>query len=214
MKFYYLLFFLSFSLINLIKPLPCNSRTKCAYRISRLDEDAYLMVKNILNNLYEQHWRITTQFLNFYFHTQLKECDNFFDYKAVKQVISNDFRHPNSLFEKIPLAKINKTVKLQYEINWLDRYKMIKYGMQPFKYVEHCNSIGLKLHYLIHDFTKNQQTIFKCSSGYEETVSNLVDYYIAQTLMKNCDGNLEMLAHGIYKYIFLFMKPNKFFLIN
>lgn len=203
MKLYFFIFILYIGIVNSSKPLLCNSQTKCAYRISRLNEDAYLMVKNILNNLYEKHWTITSRFFNFYFDSQLKECDYYFNYKAVKQVISNDFRHPNSLFEKIPLSKINKTVKLQYEIDWLERYKMIKYGLQPFKYANQCNSIGLKLHYLIHDFAKNQQTIFKCSSGYEETVSILVDYYIAQTLLKNCDGNLEMLAHGIYKYFYI-----------
>lgn len=43
--------------------------------------------------------------------------------------------------------------------------------------------------------------IFKCSSrsSSEEPVSTLVDYYIAQSFLKDCDGNVEMLAYSIYK---------------
>ena len=43
--------------------------------------------------------------------------------------------------------------------------------------------------------------IFKCSSrsSSEEPVSTLVDYYISQSFLKNCDGNFEMLANSIYK---------------
>ena len=197
-----LLAFLITFFISTTHSLPCNRANKCVYRISRLDENEYLMVKNILENLYDKHWEITASYLNFYFDPRLKECDRSFDYKAIKQVINKDYRHPNSLFLRVPSEKLNKTVKLQYEIDWLEKYKMIKYGLQPFKYVDQCNEIGLKLFYLILEFPLHyRREIFKCSSGHEETVANLVDYYIAQTFLKGCDGNLEMLAHGIYKFV-------------
>ena len=144
---------------------------------------------------------ITSRYLNFYFHAVLAKCDNNFDFTAIKRVIQKDYKHPNSLFGKLQSSQVNKTVKLQYEIEWLERYKMIKYNLQPIKYVDQCNSIGLKLYHLLHEFQTNEKNIFKCSHGYEDTVSDLVDFYIAQTFLKNCEGNLEMLAHGIYKLL-------------
>ncbi len=202
---YFRLFLLIIFFINSSFLLSCNRENKCVYHISRLNENEYLMVKNILVNLYDRHWNITGLYLNFFFDSRLKECDRSFDFKAVKQVINKDYRHPNSLFLRVPLDKVNKTVKLQYEMDWLEKYKMIKYGLQTFKYVDQCNEIGLKLFYLIHEYPMHyRREIFKCSSGHEETVSNLIDYYIAQIFLKGCDGNLEMLAHGIYKFVILF----------
>lgn len=78
---------------------------------------------------------------------------------------------------------------------------MIKYGLQSHRYVDQCNAIGLKLHYLMHEYQRHERSIFKCSHGYEETVTDLVDFYIAQTFLKSCEGNLEMIAHGIYKLL-------------
>lgn len=181
--------------------LTCNRDNKCVYRISRPDEEEYLLIKNILGRLYARHWDVTASYLSFYFDPRLKECDRAFDFNAIKQVIHNDFRHPNSLFEKVPVNLVNQTVKLQYEIVWLHRYKMISYELQQAKYVDQCNAIGLKLYYLLHEFARHRRQIFKCSTGHEETVSNLVDYYIAQTFIKSCDGNLEMIAHGIHKFV-------------
>ncbi len=203
LNLYSLFVFLITFFISSAHSIPCNRDNKCVYRISRPNENEYLMVKNILANLYERHWNITASYLSFYFDPRLKECDRSFDFKAIKQVINRDYRHPNMLFLKVPSDKVNRTVKLQYEIDWLERYKMIKYGLQPFKYVDQCNEIGLKVFYLIHEFQLHyKREIFKCSYGHEETVSNLIDYYIAQTFLKSCDGNLEMLAYGIYKFVF------------
>jgi hypothetical protein len=194
--------FLILFLINPIYSSPCqNQNNRCAYRISRLHENEYLMIKNILTNLIEKHWEVTSNYLSFIFNSQLKECDQYIDYIAIKQVIQKDYRHPNSLFGKIPSNKVNHTIKLQYEIEWLDKYKMINYQLQSKKYTEQCNIIGLKLYYLIYEFAKNQKNIFKCSSSQEEPISNLIDYYIAQNFLKNCNGNLEMLANGIYKLL-------------
>ncbi len=38
------------------KELPCNNKSNCVYRISRPEENQYLIVKNILGNLYDRHW--------------------------------------------------------------------------------------------------------------------------------------------------------------
>ena len=179
---------------------PCPS-AKCAYRISRLNEIEYLMVKNILGNLIEKHRDVSAQYLNFFFNSQLRACDQYFEYHAIKQVIQKDYRHPHSLFDKLPPSQVNKTVRLQYEIEWLDKYKLIKHELQSVRNADQCNSFGLKLYYLIYEFAKNQRHIFKCSSGEEEPVSNLIDYYISQTFHKSCDGNLEMLSYAIYRLL-------------
>jgi len=53
-----------------------KNNTKCTYRISRLDENEYLIVKNILNNLLSRHWNITLEWLMFKPETkELKMCD-------------------------------------------------------------------------------------------------------------------------------------------
>lgn len=61
---------------------PCTSSknsTKCSYRISRLDENEYLMVKNILNNLLTRHWNITLEYLFFKPESgEYKVCDQYF----------------------------------------------------------------------------------------------------------------------------------------
>ena len=194
-----------FCLINIAYTCDENqlNGTKCAYRISRLNENEYLMIKNILNNLIEHHWNITIDFLNLFPEPSMKACDQYFDHVGVSQVIDKDYRHPNTLFKRVPPGQINQTVKTQYEIEWFEKYKMIKYLLQSPKYLNQCNNIGLKLYFLLHDYGREQGKIFKCSSrsSQEEPVSTLIDYYIAQTFLKNCDGNLEMLANSIYKLI-------------
>ena len=40
---------------------------------------------------------------------------------------------------------------------------------------------------------------FAKRSSSEEPVSTLVDYYISQSFLKDCEGNVEMLAYSIYK---------------
>jgi hypothetical protein len=42
----------------------CNENKKCSYRLSKLNENEYLMVKNIMQNLIKSHWNITSEFLN------------------------------------------------------------------------------------------------------------------------------------------------------
>ena len=56
---------------------------------------------------------------------------------------------------------------------------------------------------LINDYAREQTKIFKCSSKsyLEEPVTTLIDYYIAQTFLKNCYGNLELLAQSIHKLL-------------
>lgn len=182
----------------------CNTNdNKCSYRISRLNENEYLMVKSILEKLIDNHWNVTLEFLNYYLETQSRSCDQYFDYVAVNQVISKDFRHPNFLFKNLDKSQINSTVKLEYEIEWYEKYKMIKYGLQSTKYLTQCNNIGLKIHFLMLDYDREQSQIFKCSSKLylEEPVTKLIDYYISQTFLKSCYGNLELLAKSIYKLL-------------
>ena len=181
---------------------PCSgSDKKCSYRISRTDEAEYLMVKNIMENMINNHWNITLEYLNYYLESDSRICDQYFEYKAVNQVILKDFRHPNALFKKMPEDKINQTIKLQYEIEWYEKYKLIKYNLQSKKYLKECNNLGLKIYYLMYDYVKEQPFIFKCSSKLymEEPVTKLIDYYISQTFLKNCYGNLELLANSIYR---------------
>ncbi len=154
-----------------------------------------------MENLIESHWNVTLEYLNYFLESDSRVCDQYFEYKAVNQVIRKDFRHPNALFKKMPIEKVNQTVKLQYEIEWFEKYKNIKYNLQSKKYLADCNSLGLKLYYLMYDYVKEQPYIFKCSSklNMEEPVTKLIDYYISQTFLKNCYGNLELLANSFYR---------------
>ena len=70
----------------------------------------------------------------------------------MNQVISKDFKHPNNLFKNVPSNKTNKETKKQYEIEWYEKYKMIKYTFQSERYLEKCNVIGLKLYFLLHEY--------------------------------------------------------------
>ena len=42
------------------------------------------------------------------------------------------------IFKKV--NQTNKEVKRQYEIEWYDKYKMIKWNYQSEKYLEKCNN--------------------------------------------------------------------------
>ncbi len=151
----------------------CKNNTKCSYRISRVDENEYLMVKNILNNLLSKHWNITLEYLFFIPETkELKMCDQYFDHVAVNQVISKDFRHPNNLFKKV--NHTNKEVKKQYEIEWFEKYKMIKWNYQSEKYLEKCNNFGLKLHFLLHEYGAEQGKV----CGYLFKLQKQIEFFI------------------------------------
>jgi hypothetical protein len=180
-----------------------HPNAKCTYSISRLSENEYLMIKNILNVLVNHHWNITLDFLNVILEPISIKCDQYFDYVGVSQVIAKDFKHPNNLFKKLTANQTNQSIKLEYEAEWFQKYKLIKVSLQPVKYFNICNKLGLKLHFLLHDYAQQQAKIFKCSSysNQEEPVGRLIDYYIAQTFWKNCDGNLEMLANSIYRLL-------------
>lgn len=74
-------------------------------------------------------------------------------------MISKDFKHPNNLFKKVPSNQTNKDVKKQYEIEWYDKYKMIKYIYQSERNLHKCNSIGLKLYFLLHEYEAEQSKV-------------------------------------------------------
>jgi hypothetical protein len=86
---------------------------------------------------------------------------------------------------------------------WYEKYKQIKYELQSKKYLNICNKLGLKIYYLLFDYVKEQSKIFKCSSklNQEEPVTTLLDYYIAQTMLKSCFGNIELLARSVHKLL-------------
>jgi hypothetical protein len=187
-------------------PSPCSSQqqngmadTNCSYRISRFTENEYLMIKNILHHLIDKHWNVTLDNFNYrQLETIESNCDQYFEYVAVDQVIRKDFRHPQRLFASVPKNETNETVYLQYEAEWYQKYKMIKFSAQSKKNLEQCNKLGLKLFFIMFDYVKEQPKIFKCYSKHnkEQLVTTLLDYYIAQTFLKDCNGNLELLANS------------------
>jgi hypothetical protein len=182
---------------------PCKPNTKCTYRISRVTENEYLMVKNIMNNLAAHHWNITIDFVNYYLEKNYRDCDQYFDHVGINQVLSKDFRHPNALFKNMNDSVVNDTIKKQYEIEWYKKYKMINYDLQPKNHLSQCNNIGLKIHLLLYDYPNQKYKILKCHSklNQEDAITTLVDYYISQSFLKDCYGNLEMLAKGIYRML-------------
>lgn len=162
LHFILVVFFLARLSVTSASICSAKNNTKCTYRISRLDETEYLIVKNILNNLLSRHWNITLEWLMFKPETkELKMCDQYFDHVAVNQVISKDFKHPNNLFKNVPSNKTNKETKRQYEIEWYEKYKMIKYLFQSERYLEKCNTIGLKLYFLLHEYGTEQGKVGK-----------------------------------------------------
>lgn len=181
----------------------CKSSLKCAYRISRFSENEYLMIKNIMQNLILLHWNITLEYTNFYFEPNVRLCDQYFDHVGINQVLSKDFRHPNALFKNIAHNLINQTIKTQYEIEWYEKYKLIKCKLQSTTYLAQCNNLGLKLHLLIYQYPEEKHKILRCNTRYnqEDSITNLIDYYISQSFLKNCLGNIELLAKGIYKLL-------------
>lgn len=67
---------------------PCRQNQKCSYRISKLVENEYNMVRIIMENLITSHWNVTLEFVNMYVDTNLRSCDHFMDNVAVDKVIS------------------------------------------------------------------------------------------------------------------------------
>ena len=64
-----------------------KNNTKCSYRISRLDENEYLIVKNILNNLLSRHWNITLEYLFYQIESsEMRMCDQYFGKISLKRV--------------------------------------------------------------------------------------------------------------------------------
>jgi hypothetical protein len=181
----------------------CKLNKKCTYRISKPAENEYLIIKNIMENLLSFHWNITLDYVNFYLDNNLKACDQNIEIIGVDQVIARDFRHPNALFKNLSDASTNKTVKDQYESEWFERYKLIKPKLQSKTYYTFCNTIGLKIHFLMYLYGEKEARSVKCSSekNEEALVALLLDFYISQTFMKNCYGNLEMLARSIRKLL-------------
>ena len=181
----------------------CKSNSKCSYRISRFTENEYLMIKNLMQNLILNHWNVTLDFTNFYMEPNVKQCDQYFDQLGVIQVLNKDYRHPNALFKNLPEESINKSVKTQYEIEWFEKYKLIKYKLQSSSYLTQCNNLGLKIHLLMHQYPEEKNKILRCNTRFnqEDSITNLIDYYISQSFMKNCMGNLELMAKSIYKLL-------------
>ena len=161
------------------------------------------MVKNILRNLMQHHWNVTLDMLGVYLDGATFACDQYLDAVAVSQAKTRDYRHPHALFKHLPVERINQSVRVQYEMEWFDKFKMIRYDLQAPRHLEQCNAIGLKLFFLMHDYEREQARIFKCSSRLhsEEHVSALVDYYISRTFLKSCYGNLELIAHSIHRLL-------------
>jgi hypothetical protein len=195
-----LLLLAGFLLIFETQQSPCKN-SKCTYRISRLMENEYLMVKNIMHNLVINHWNITIEYVNFYLEKNYRDCDQYFDFVGVIQPQQKDFRHPNALFRNMNHTTVNKTIKSQYEIEWYEKYKLINYRLQPKNHLQQCNNIGLKLFLLMFDYPNQKYKILKCNSklNQEDTITTLVDYYIAQSFLKDCTGNLELIAKSVYK---------------
>lgn len=181
----------------------CKSNSKCSYRISRFTENEYLMIKNIMQNLINLHWNITLDYTNFYFHPNTRQCDQYFDYIGINQVLIKDFRHPNALFRNLNESSINKTIKTQYEIEWYEKYKFIKYKLQSPTYLNQCNSLGLKIFLLMYQYPEEKHRILRCNTRFnqEDSITNLIDYYISQSFLKSCSGNIELLAKSIYKLL-------------
>ena len=182
---------------------PCQN---CYYGITRNSENEYLMVKNIFSNLFSEHWNITMDSLANFQKTStsfLKTCDVNIDYVCIKQTIAKDYRHPNYLF-KGP-KKFNESVRNEYEANWFLNYKLIDVSKHENKKHETlCNNLGLKIYCILFDYINMNGKLNVCkmlSISQDEIISQLLDYYVAQTFLKSCYGNLEMVARGINKLI-------------
>jgi hypothetical protein len=107
-----------FILLNLpLLSQPCQENDLlCSYRISRFAENEYIMIRNIMQHLLENHWNVTWTYLNFYFEPNIRYCDQYIEQVSVNEIIRKDFRHPNFLFRHVNKTKVNATIKQQYEI--------------------------------------------------------------------------------------------------
>lgn len=192
---------------KITKTTRCRQNQRCSYRISKLVETEYNIVRNIMENLVSSHWNVTLEFVNLYMDTNLKSCDQYIDNMAVDKVLARDFRHPNALFRALDDDnRTNLSVREQYESEWFEKYKMIRPKLQPQSNKNKCNALGLKLHALLYQYPErvnNSNTMFKCNSARndETLASTLIDFYISQSFMKSCLGNLELLAMSIRRIL-------------
>lgn len=177
----------------------------CYYGITRNNENEYLMIKNILNFLIENHYNITLDLVNDIGHSSaVRKCDSNVEYMCVKQTIQKDFRHPTHLFKGIlHQTDSDKVVYKQYEEEWYRKYKLIYSDKQDKQYTDSCNEIGLRIYCFLYDYKPFYRQAYckTVSNNQEEITSILLDYYIAQSLIKNCAGNLEMIARGLNKIL-------------
>jgi hypothetical protein len=183
-----------------------KSCSNCYYGITRNNENEYLMVKNILKNLVDHHINITMDSLHNFEQAStkfLKTCDGNVDYICIKQTIVKDYRHPNRLF-KGPKS-FNETIKHEYEASWFLNHKLIDVSKhENKKHANFCNNLGLKLYCLLFDYVSSNGKLNVCkmvSTSQDEIISSLIDVYIAQTFIKTCYGNLEMISRGFYKLL-------------
>lgn len=184
----------------------CRQNQRCSYRISKLVENEYNMVRGIMENLMNAHWNVTLEFVNLYMDVNLKVCDQYMDNMAVDKVLARDFRHPNALFRALDDDnKTNQSVREQYEAAWFEKYKLIKPKLHTKLNVQKCNALGLKLHALMYQYPEraNSSSLLRCTSERNEDTlaSTLIDFYISQTFMKSCLGNLELLAMSIRRLL-------------
>lgn len=186
----------------------CRQNQRCSYRISKLVENEYNIVRGIMENLMNAHWNVTLDFVNLYMDVNLKVCDQYMDNVAVDKVLARDFRHPNALFRTLDDDnRTNQSVREQYEAEWFEKYKIIKPKLHSKLNVQKCNALGLKLHALLYQYPERANgsagSLLRCSSERNDDTlaSTLIDFYISQTFMKSCLGNLELLAISIRRLL-------------
>lgn len=185
----------------------CRQNQRCSYRISKLVENEYNIVRNIMENLMNSHWNVTLEFVNLYMDVNLRVCDQYMDNVAVDKVLARDFRHPNALFRALDDDnRTNASIREQYEADWFEKYKMIKPRLHARLNVQKCNALGLKLHALLYQYSERANgtgPVLRCSSERNDDTlaSTLIDFYISQTFMKSCLGNLELLAMSIRRLL-------------
>jgi hypothetical protein len=180
--------------------------TNCYYGITRNSEIEYLMVKTIFTNLLTQHWNVTMDSLSNLHKSStnfLKTCDVNIDYVCIKQTIAKDYRHPSHLFKGA--KTINESVRYEYEAGWFLNNKLIDVSKHENKKHENlCNNLGLKIYCVLFDYINSNGKLNVCkmlSISQDEIISQLIDYYIAQSFIKSCYGNLEMISRGIHKML-------------
>ncbi len=183
-----------------------NCADDCYYSITRNVENEFLIKKNILRNLVLYHNNITMSSFSLVYDKESlwSNCNENIGYICVKQLIDRDYRHPNHLFKNIPVNRVNETIKRQYESDWYRRYKLINTHEQSNYYK--CNELGLKIHCLMYgqnglDSVIDRKAMRPFCHNHDGDMAPLVDYYIAQSLLNDCFGNLELIVRGIFNII-------------